>query len=283
MPQTGVIEDYPGVDEVVGTVVGRWYVTVLLVVFLWRASAHLGWRRTGVYAAVALTVGIAFENGSVAVGFPYTGYTFNEDLRGDELFVGDVPLMVPVSYMSMGYLAFAAGRLVASGPWRTRARRRWHEHLLGVVLMVWAVWILDPVSRLGHRFFLGRLFEYDGPGFWFGLPVGSQLGFTLTAVLLVGTLTWLARDEPDRVVESWTRHPHLVALTAYHGQVAMMATVAIVLDATELGGSAVLMWVPAALLTAVLWSNLRPAPADAPAPLDAATHAPEPSLAAQRG
>ena len=271
-------------DEIVGTVIGRWYVTVLLVVFLWRSSVHLGWRRTGIYAVVALTVGIAFENGSVAIGFPYTAYSFNEELRGDELFVGDVPLMVPVSYMSMGYLAFAAGRLVASGPWRRRGRRLWQELLLGVVLMVWAVWILDPVSRLGHRFFLGRLFAYDGPGFWFGLPVGSQLGFTLTAALLIGTLTWLARDEPDRVVASWPRHPHLVALMAYHGQVAMMATVALVLDATELGGSAVLMWVPAALLTAVLWSNLRPAPTLDPTSSDVGVlPVPEPTLAAQRG
>ena len=40
------------------------------------------------------------------------------------------------------------------------------------MLAVWALWVLDPISRLGDRFYLGRVFEYEGPGFWFGLPLG---------------------------------------------------------------------------------------------------------------
>src|SRR5205823_4335676 len=106
-------------------------------------------------------------------------------------------LMVPLSYTFMAYFAFAAGRLLASGPWRLRARRLWTELLLALVLAVWALWILDPVSRLGHRFYLGELFRYAGPGFWFGLPLGSQLGFGLTAAVLLGVLAWLARADPD--------------------------------------------------------------------------------------
>ena len=103
-------------DAVIGTVFGRWYVTLFGLVFLWRASRHLGWRNTGIYVAAALVVGVLAENGSVHLGIPYTRYAFNENLRGDELFVGDVPLMVPLSYTFMAYFAFAAGRLLASGP-----------------------------------------------------------------------------------------------------------------------------------------------------------------------
>lgn len=254
--------------EIYGTVVGRWYVTLLGVVFLWCAVRHLGWRRTLAYALPAVALGALFENGSVHLGVPYTHYTFDSSLRGKEIFVGDVPLMVPLSYTFMGYFAFAAGRLVASGPWRTRAKAWWQEYLLGVVLMVWAVWIFDPVSRLGDRWFLGRLFHYGGPGFWFGLPLGSQAGFTLTAVLLVGLLTLLDRGAPDEPAAGLRRHPHAVALATYHGQVAWLAIVAVYLGATELGGSALLMWVPAAAVTAAFWSALRPStpvvPATAP-------------------
>jgi hypothetical protein len=150
-------------------------------------------------------------------------------------------------------------RVVASARGRQRARALWQEYLLGIILMVWAVWIFDPVSRLGNRWFLGRVFHYGGPGFWFGLPLGSQLGFTLTAVLLVGWLTWLARDESDRQVAGFRHHPHAIALLTYHGQIAWLAIVAVVLGATELGGSALLIWVPAAAVTAILWSTLRPA------------------------
>ena len=93
--------------------------------------------------------------------------------------------MVPLSYTFMAYFAFAGGRLLASGPWHTRAKKLWHEYLLAVMLAVWVIWIVDPVSRLGSHFFLGQLFRYDGPGFWFGLPIGSQAGFALTAGVLI--------------------------------------------------------------------------------------------------
>ena len=175
------------VHEAAGTLFGRWYVTLFGVVFVWCAVRDLGWRRTALYSVVALVVGGLAENGSVHFGVPYTRYAFNSDLRGDELFLGDVPLMVPLSYTFMAYFAFSSGRLLASGPWRTRASRPWHEWLLALVLAVWALWILDPVSRLGHRFYLGELFHYEGPGFWFGLPLGSQLGFAATAAVLLGT------------------------------------------------------------------------------------------------
>ncbi len=243
-------------EELLGTLVGRWYVTVFGATFLWRASRHIGWRNTLIYLFVSVGVGGLAENGSVHIGFPYTRYAFSDALRGQELFLGDVPLMVPLSYGFMSYFAFAAGRLIVSGLRHTRAVL-WQEYLLGVIIAVWALWILDPVSRLGDRFYLGEVFQYDGPGFWFGLPVGSQLGFTLTAALLVGLLTWLSRDEPDRVVTRPSRHPHLTALITYHVQVAHIAVVAVVLGETEMGGSALLMWVPAAAITAVHWSALR--------------------------
>jgi putative membrane protein len=248
------------VRQVWGTVGERWYVTIFGLVFLWRASRHLGWKRTLIFAFVAVGFGALVENASVHWGFPYTKYAFNSDLRHDELFIGDVPLMVPMSYTFMAYFAFAGGRLLASGPWHTRARKLWHEYALALMLAVWVVWILDPVSRLGDRFFLGELFHYAGPGFWFGLPLGSQGGFALTAGVLIAFLTYLSRGEADRPVRRWIEHPHLTSLITYHGQLVMMTAVAVHLGAVELGGSAVLMWVPAAVITAVYWSALRPGP-----------------------
>ena len=245
-------------DELLGTVVGRWYVTLFGLTFLWRASRHLGWRRTGIYAAIAVTVGGLAENGSVHLGIPYTRYAFNDELRGDEIFLGDVPIMVPLSYTFMAYFAFEAGRLLASGPWRLRAPRPWQELLVAWMLAVWALWVLDPVSRLGEEFYLGELFAYEGSGFWFGLPLGSQAGFAATAAVLLATLHLLDRDAPQGIVAGGLRdHPYLVALVTYHAQVFHLAVVAFWIGADTIGGSALLMWVPAAVVTAVLWSQLR--------------------------
>jgi uncharacterized membrane protein len=250
------------VDAVVGTLFGRWYVTLFGLTFLWCAVRHLGWRRTLLYLGGSLVVGLLFENGSVKYGIPYTRYAFNENLRGDELFVGDVPLMVPLSYSFMGYFAFALGRLLASGPRSTRGRFVLAEYVLGVMLAVWALWILDPVSRLGHEFYLGRVFAYDGPGFWFGLPLGSQLGFTLTSVILVGLLTWMARDDADVPVRNLREHPHLIALVTYHAQVFHLAVVAFVVGADTIGGAAFIIWIPAAVITAVQWASAAAAAKD---------------------
>ena len=139
-----------------------------------------------------------------------------------------------------------------------RAPRAWHELTIALMLAVWALWVLDPVSRLGHRFYLGELFAYRGPGFWFGLPLGSQVGFAATAAILIAVLHVLDRDAPDMVAPGGLReHPHLVALITYHAQVFHLAAVAFYLNADTLGGAAVLIWVPAAVITAVHWSQLR--------------------------
>src|SRR5581483_1682231 len=234
--------------EIWGTLGGRWYVTLFGLAFLWCAVRQLGWRRTLLYAVVAVGVGGLAENGSVHLGIPYTSYTF------------------------MAYFAFASGRLLASGPFRTRAVRPWHEWLVALMLAVWALWILDPVSRLGDQFYLGELFRYQGPGFWFGLPTGSQAGFALTAAVLLAMLFALDRRAPDRPVAGLARHPHLPALITYHGQVFHLAAVAFWIGADTIGGAAVLIWVPAACITAVYWSRLGAERAAAVAGLTTGSH-----------
>jgi uncharacterized membrane protein len=263
------------VEEIVGTIVERWYVTAYGVVFVILALRHLGLKCTVIYTAVAVAVGALAENGSVHLGVPFTRYAFNPDLRGHELWVGDVPLMVPLSYTFMAYFAFAAARLIVAGPYSSRSRQPVLEYVLAVVLATWALWIIDPVSRLGRYFALGELFRYDGPGFWFGLPLGSQVGFLFTSGTLIGLLTWMARNEPADVVPRLRTHPHLPALVTYLLQVGFMAGVAFVVARTTndaavaaiadaLAGASLIIGIPMALLTAVYWRSLRSVANDRP-------------------
>ena len=255
-------------DQLIGTVIGRWYVSIFGVVFAWSAIRHLGAKRTALYTVIAVVVGIIAENGSVWIGFPYGYYTFNEALRGRELWVGNVPLMVPLSYTFMAYFAFATGRLLVAGPYRTRGDAPGLEFAVAVMAAVWILWIVDPVSRLGENFILGHLFRYRDDGFWFGLHLQSQLGFTLTSVILVGLLTWLAADEPNRPVAGLLQHPRLAGLGGCLGQLFFMAGTAlwvsrttqdpaVARDAATLAGAAILILVPAAMMTAVYWRSLR--------------------------
>ena len=85
-----------------------------------------------------------------------------------------------------------------------------------------------PGLRLGPRWFLGPVFHYRGPGFWFGLPLGSQAGFTLTAAVLLAILTFMTRGEPNRRIDRWMDHPHLTSLVTYNAQILWLAVVAVV-------------------------------------------------------
>jgi uncharacterized membrane protein len=265
------------IDEIVGTFIGRWYVTAFGIAFLVLALRHMGGRRTAIYTAVALIVGVAAENGSASdLGLPYGRYEFDPALRGEEIWVGDVPLMVSMSYTFMSYFAFATARLVVAGPWRTRVPSMQRlEYAVAVMLAVWMIWVVDPVSRLGEHFFLGHLFDYEGPGFWFGLHVHSQLGFTFTSAILVGTLTWLMRNEADESIERAVANPRLPAIGGYLGQVLFMAGTAwwvartnadpaVVKEADALAGSAVLIFVPLLMAVAVHWRSLAERRARAP-------------------
>lgn len=262
-------------EEVVGTIAGRWYVTAYGVVFVVLALRHLGPKCTVIYTAMAVAVGALAENGSVHLGIPFTRYSFNPDLRGHELWVGDVPFMVPLSYTFLAYFAFAAARLIVAGPYSSRSLQPALEYVFAVVLATWALWIIDPVSRLGRYFALGELFRYDGPGFWFGLPLGSQLGFLFTSGLLIGVLTWMTRDEPAVDVPRLRNHPRLPALATYLMQVGFMAGVAFVVARTTgdagvaaiadaLAGASLIVGIPMALLTAVYWRSLRGVANDRP-------------------
>ena len=106
-------------DQVIGTIVGRWYVTSFGLAFLYFGWRLLGARKLLIYSVVSVALAALAENASVHWGIPYTTYAFNESLRSQELWLFDVPLMVPLSYSFVMFFAFAAARLVASGPWRT--------------------------------------------------------------------------------------------------------------------------------------------------------------------
>ncbi len=255
------------VDEVIGTFVERWYVTAFGVIFLVAAIRHLGAIRTAIYAPIALAVGVLAENGAVHFGIPYTRYSFNPDLRGRELWIGDVPLMVPMSYTFMAYFAFAAARLIVGGPSSSRSRLPMLEYMMAVLLATWALWIIDPVSRLGRYFLLGDVFHYHGPGFWLGLPLGSQIGFVCTSGILIGVLTWMMRNEPAAAVPRLRNHPHLLALVTYLAQVGFMAGAAFVVARTThdpgvatvadtVAGASLIIGIPVALMTAIHWRSL---------------------------
>lgn len=250
---------------VIGTFVGRWYVTLFSLVYLVYGRRILGGRRLTIYSAIAFAIAVASENASVVWGVPYTLYSFNAALRGHELFIGNVPLAVPLSYTFVMFFAFAAARYVAAGPWRTAPASGPPAYALAVVFATWSTWTLDPVSQRGAAWYLGDLFHYAGPGFWFGLPLLSQVGWCVVSAALCGVLAWMVRGETPEPVSRAMRHPLLPCFLTFVIQILHLAVVALFIGEATLGGAGFIAWIPAFAVAAVLWIEMNRAAQSRPA------------------
>jgi uncharacterized membrane protein len=210
----------------------------------------------------------------VVWGVPYTLYSFNQSLRAHELFIGNVPLAVPLSYTFVMFFSFSAARFVAAGPWRTAPASSRAAYLLSVVFATWSTWTLDPVSQRGAAWYLGDLFHYAGPGFWFGLPLLSQVGWCLVSAALCGVLALLTPSQTPRPVGSPMRHPLLPCFIAFVLQNLHLAVVALFIGEATLGGAGFIIWIPAFAVAAVLWVEMHAAArAQDPIALDRASTA----------
>src|SRR5262245_164481 len=243
-------------ELILGTVVGRWYVTLFGLAYLWFGWRLLGARRLALYSLAAFVVAAVSENASVRWGIPYTLYGFNQSLRAHELFLGNVPLAVPLSYTFVMFFAFGAARYVAAGPWRSAPRARLPPCVLAVVFATWSTWTLDPVSQRGAAWYLGDLFHYAGPGFWFGLPLLSQVGWFVVSALLCGLLAVLVPPAAPEAVARPARHPLLPCFITFLVQQLHVAVAALVIGETTLGGAGLIIWLPALAVAAVLWIEL---------------------------
>ena len=159
---------------------------------------------------------------------------------------GNVPLMVPLSYTFLGY--FAVHRRTAADqrpladpgpPPVARVPGGAHPHRVGAVDHGPGLPARAPVVP-------GPGVPLPRPGVLVRSPAREPAGFALTAAVLLAVLTYMTRDEPNRRIDRWMDHPHLVSLVTYNGQILWLAIVAVVLGADEIAGSALLIWVPAA-------------------------------------
>ncbi|MCC7078190.1 MAG: carotenoid biosynthesis protein [Acidimicrobiia bacterium] len=278
-------------EQTWGTFGGRWFVTLFAVAYVLLGWRVLGPRRLGMYTLVAFPLAVLVENASVHWGIPFTRYSFNAALRGREIWIGEVPLFVPFSYMFVMFFAWAAGRFVVTGPWLTAPRSRLVAYLVGVLFATWATWSLDPVTQIGRLWYIGETFRYDGPGFWFGLPLASQLGWCGVSAVMCGILSIVTRRDHGATVPTVWKNPLFLPALVFVVQVAHVSVVAIAVGAHTLGASGLLIWIPVVAVLAATWSQqTRPPPSD---PLDRDVASPatdrdghddhdQPALAARR-
>jgi putative membrane protein len=181
-----------------GSVVLRPYVFGFLAVYLTAATAAWGWRRSAAFTLWAGGVAFAAEWGSTRVGVPFGLYHYTGDTVGRELYLSNVPFFDSLSFTFLAYASLGlAGQLLAHGG-RGKGgatRRRWltgagsgsarvRLAALTGLLMLWLDVVIDPLAVRGDRWFLGRIFYYPEPGWYFGVPVANFVGWVVVGAVI---------------------------------------------------------------------------------------------------
>jgi uncharacterized membrane protein len=185
------------------TVALRPYVFVFLASFLVISIINFGVRTTLLFTALTYAVSLTCEWSSVHNGFPFGLYHYIEATRDRELWVIGVPFMDSLSFTFLAFASYTVALLVSAPLYRRgwdlrlldtwkirRAPRVW---LMASLFMVMIDFVVDPLSVLGQRWFLGKIFWYDPPGPHFGVPISNYLGWYLVAAVTIAIFVGLDR------------------------------------------------------------------------------------------
>lgn len=164
----------------------RPYVFGFLVVYLAVAAGEWGWRRAVAFTGLAGGLAFLAEFASTRVGIPFGLYHYTGSTRGQELYLANVPAFDPLSFTFLAYSSLGVARRLA-----VRCARWWVPGRLAVavasgLLMTWLDLVIDPLAVRGDRWFLGRIFYYPEPGWYFGVPLSNFAGWALLGSLIAG-------------------------------------------------------------------------------------------------
>ena len=245
------------------TIALRPYVFIFLASFLFIAIVNFGLRTTLLFTVLTYAVSLACEWSSVHNGFPFGLYHYIEATRDRELWIIGVPFMDSLSFTFLGFASYSVALLLSSPLYRDgidirildtwkirRAPRVW---LMAALFMVMIDWVVDPLSVLGDRWFLGKIFWYDPPGPHFGVPISNYLGWYFVAAITIAIFVMLnaminrGAGKPAGAVPSMPSRA-LLGPALYTGIVLFGITMLFRIGAIGIGWASVFVYLPFATL-----------------------------------
>jgi putative membrane protein len=237
----------------------RPYVFIFLAAFLFISIVNFGIRTTLLFGVLTYGAGLACEYSSVRNGFPFGLYHYVQTTRGREIWVFGVPFFDSVSYTFLAFASYTVALLLCAPLYRRRwdlrvldtwrLRRSVRVWLLAALFMVMVDMVVDPLSVLGERWFLGRIFWYDPPGPYFGVPISNYLGWYLVAAVSVAIFQALdsrLNHASRKPLGVWLALPSraLLGPLLYAGIVCFGITMLFVVHAPEIGWAGVFIFLP---------------------------------------
>lgn len=149
---------------------------------LLHAGTRINWTRTLWLLASAFVVSLTFESVGVLTGMVYGPYHYTDKLG--YLFLGLVPLIIPVAWFMMMYPSFIMADWII--PVKAAARPVWVAAVGAAIMTAWDV-VMDPVMVMGGHW----VWEVDGP--YFGIPLQNFTGWWLTTFVTFAVFIWLGK------------------------------------------------------------------------------------------
>jgi uncharacterized membrane protein len=246
------------------TIALRPYVYVFLGSFLLISIVNFGLRTTALFALLTYLVAFVCELSSIRIGFPFGLYHYIEATRGRELWVFGVPFMDSISFTFLAFASYSVAILLSSPlyrqGWKLRTLDTWEVRgslrvlLMAALFMVMVDMVVDPLSVLGDRWFLGKIYWYDPPGVYFGVPISNFLGWYFIAAVSIAMFQrldwWSNRDgsKPLGVLPGLFCRSVLGPLL-YTGIACFGIAMLFVIRAPEIGFAAVFIFLPMLALT----------------------------------
>jgi hypothetical protein len=243
----------------IDTIELRPYVFIFFGSFLIAGIVNYGWRATMVFTVLSYAIALGCEWSSIHNGFPFGLYHYLPATRGRELWVAGVPFMDSISFTFLAFASYTVATLLSAPlyrrgwdlrlleTWRMRgALRVW---MLAALFMVMVDLVADPLSVRGDRWFLGKLFWYDPPGPYFGVPIGNFLGWFLVAAATVAIFQVIdrrlnrGRGRPYGVVPGLPSRA-LLGPALYAGIVGFGITMLFRIGAREVAWASIFIFVP---------------------------------------
>ena len=174
-----------------GTVIHRPYVYAFFVCFLFFSLKHLRAKGTLVFLILAYLVAYWSEFSATRNGFPFGMYVYLDETRVRELWISNIPFWDSLSFVFLSYFSWivAAATLRPANPDSTLS---WPKTaLLGGFLMMLLDVVIDPLTLLGDRWFLGKIYYYPYGGNYFGVTLTNFLGWWFVGSVVIFLFTRL--------------------------------------------------------------------------------------------
>jgi uncharacterized membrane protein len=245
------------------TILFRPYVFLFLAAFLFAAVQLIGWPRTWRFWLISWVTAFVCEFSSTRTGIPFGWYQYNGSTVGQELYLSNIPVMVPTSFSFLLYAAYsvslslllpieqsspATPPLLKSLRFDIAARTSWPVLLCTAFLFAFIDMVIDPVALRGDRWFLGKIYYYFDPGFHFGVPLANYVGWAVVGFISLALYFPLERRLPALSPPPSITPRLLLGVGLYSGVLAFNLGVTFWIGEFFIGMSGLLMHLPVVAL-----------------------------------